>query len=404
MRPMIFDPSDPDTMRDPYGAFAELRAACPVYHGDRAWYLSRYEDVRDSARDPNLGRYHKRGASAMFTWFEEKGMEASTRQLKDGLMLVDGAVHRTVRRLVNPHFTPDGVSWLAPAVRSYLESEVARLSRLRRFDIVAELFTVLPSEVVGMHIGVPQADRDMLRTTIEAGSRLTDAFVPAEVRVQMEIAYATLHRYFADLLGNAKDVDSTPLTATIAGGVGDGTISFRQGIALLTSIYLAGSETTGQTLGNGLFALLSDREQWQKLCDDAGLAAACFEESLRFDSPSQTFFRSALDDFALHDETIHAGDFVISLPGAANRDPEAFPDPDRFRAERFTDTDVPRVMSFGGGPHSCLGANLARLEGKIAFTVLSQSLPGLRLGASAPKRLEKFNTRGLAELWVEVGK
>lgn len=402
MNDIVFDPSDPDTMKDPYESFDRLRSTCPVFHGDRAWYLSRYEEVREASRDPKLGRYHKQGAKAMFTWYGAEGMDESSKQLVDGLFLRDGPEHRRLRRLVNPHFTPQGIAWLLPGIRSYVERELGRLRALKRFDIVGELFTILPSEVVSMHIGVPQQDRALLRGTIEAGVRNSDAFIPADIKVQMEEAYATLHRYFGDVLAQANSADSTPLTASIIDGVSDGTISKDEGNALLTTIYLAGSETTGQTLGNGLLALLSNRDEWQKLCENPELAASCVEESLRFDSPSQTFFRSALRDFELNNEQIREGEFVISLPGAANRDPEAYPEPDKFKVERFTDVAVPRVMSFGGGAHSCLGASLARLEGEVVFTALSQQLPGMHLVTDAPKRLEKFNTRGLAELWVEV--
>jgi cytochrome P450 len=161
-------------------------------------------------------------------------------------------------------------------------------------------------------------------------------------------------------------------------------------------LFGAGHETTVNLIGNGLLALMRQREQWERLCADPGLVKSAVEELLRFDSPVQLTGRAATCDLEINGLELNQGQQVMVMLGAANRDPAQFPDPDRVDIGRVDN----RHVAFGGGIHLCLGAPLARLEAQVAFTALTRRFPTLELATDRPLRKETVNLRGLEALPV----
>jgi cytochrome P450 len=160
----------------------------------------------------------------------------------------------------------------------------------------------------------------------------------------------------------------------------------------------AGHETTTNLIGNGTYALLRHPDQWKRLRDDPSLIPPAVEELLRYDSPVQFTSRILTADLELGGKALRAGQMVLLLLAAANRDPEQFPDPDKLDVGRPNNKHV----AFGLGSHFCLGAPLARLEGRLVFEALLRRAPDLRLGGPAPRYRQNFNLRGLESLHVSL--
>jgi cytochrome P450 len=188
------------------------------------------------------------------------------------------------------------------------------------------------------------------------------------------------------------------ISAMIAAETDEGKINEKELISTLILLLVAGHETTVNLIGNGTLALMQHPDQWRVLVDDPTLARNATEELLRYDSPVQMTTRLAFEDMELAGTRVRRGTEVFYVLGSANRDPRAFEEPDRLDIRR----DVGRIMSFGMGIHFCLGSQLARLEGEIAFGALARELAGLELATGKPYWRPGLVLRGLQELPVIV--
>ena len=319
------------------------------------------------------------------------------------LLFLDPPDHTRLRGLVSKAFTPKVVERLRnrtqELVDGLLDTVAARGDE--QMDVITDLAYPLPVVIICELLGVPAADH----VTFQRWSReLAGSIDPQPLRTpeqeaRIHTAAEAFAEYFADLIARRRQHPRDDLLSAliVAEEAGD-RLSEPELLATAMFLLIAGHETTVNLVGNGTLALLRHRDQLDRLRDDPFLDRNAIEELLRFDSPVMITQRITLEEYEIGGVTIPARQQIIPLLGAANRDPEAFPDPDRLDLGRDA---AARHLAFGGGHHFCLGAALARLEGQVAIGTLVRRFPELEL-AGEPVRRETFTLRGLEHLPVRI--
>jgi cytochrome P450 len=312
-----------------------------------------------------------------------------------------------LRKLVSQGFTPRRVAGLEPQIQRitdhYLDQCLSRAQDGEGFDWVADFAGKVPMDVISEMLGVPEADRDEVR-------RLADLLVHREPglrdvpAVGIEAAM-TLFGYYADLLAERKERPADDLASALLAVEDGGTrMTDQEIIAFLFLMVVAGNETTTKLLGNAVFHLTAEAEQRDTVFadpDDTAPVNAWVEETLRYDTSTQLLARLLEQDLTLHDTTAPAGSKLVILLGAANRDERVFTDPERFDLERDPG-ELAQSLSFGGGRHFCLGANLARLEARVVLRTLVRRVRSIEADHANAVRFYSANVRGFARLPVTV--
>jgi cytochrome P450 len=401
-----FNPFAPGFDTDPYPQYAALRATNPVEQHDLGfWALWRHRDVSAVLRarlSVQEDKIERRGpmAEVYEQAYAEKGVETGVASMLD----LDPPDHTRLRRLVQQAFTPRTVEALTPIVERLVDEALDRIADAGEVDLIDALAFPLPFTVISVMLGMPDTDatrlRDLSGTVVRSLEPVPDeSTVRAIVDAQVElrdlagevIAWKRQHRG-DDLLTALLDARD-PESAT-----GE-RLTDEELRAQLLLLYIAGHETTVNLIGNGTLALLRHPDQLRAWRERPDLDENAVEELLRYDSPVQMSRRVALEDFPISDAVIPAGSFVIASLASANRDEEQFgPDAAQLRLDR---ANARQHVSFGAGIHHCLGASLARLEGRVALSRLIRRFPALRLADDVAWN-GRINLRGLARLPVAV--
>ncbi|MFN2503298.1 MAG: cytochrome P450 [Acidimicrobiales bacterium] len=410
------DPMAPENRADPYGMYRWLRENDPIRRAaDGSWILTRYADGASILRDPRF--------STNPSWLREGAVVGAenhpVRQVGTSLMMfLDPPDHTRLRSLVGKAFTPrrveamraqvqhlvdellDGVSHQEDMDTAARGGEMDTAARGGDMDIVADLGYPLPVAVICELLGVPSFDREKFRQMSSDASRLLDGgTLDPEAQERGVVAGMHLFQYFTDLVEERRPRPGDDLlSAMIAAEEAGDRLTHQELITTATLLFVAGHETTTNLLGNAMLALLRHPDQLQRLRDDPSLIRSAVEELLRYDSPVQFTARITTSDVEVGGEAIPAGEQVIVLVGAANRDPAQFPEPDRLDLSRAEN----RHLSFAAGPHFCLGAALARLEAQVAISTLLRRFPHLELVTTEPEYREHFVLRGVKELRVRL--
>ncbi|MCG6496592.1 cytochrome P450 [Kitasatospora sp. A2-31] len=398
-----FDPWSAEFVAHPYDAYAELREHAPVTYFEPTgqWLVSRYEDVSALLRDRRLGRTY----THRFT-HEEFGRPAPDpahepfHTLNDhGLLDLEGPDHTRIRRLVSKAFTPRMVEGLRPTVQRLAGDLVDGLLAAGGGDLIAAVAEPLPVAVIAEMLGVPEADRHLLRPW---SADITGMFElnPTEEAARRAVAASTeFSDYLRALIRERRAAPGGDLiSALIQAQEGSDALSEQEMVSTCVLLLNAGHEATVNTTGNGWWALFRNPDELARLRADVdGLLPTAVEELMRWDTPLQMFERWVLEDIELRGVTIPRGAEIALLFGSANRDPARFADPDRLDLGR---ADNPHI-TFGAGIHFCLGAPLARLELSESYGALLRRAPGLRL-VREPEWRPGYVIRGLQELLVEV--
>jgi cytochrome P450 len=304
--------------------------------------------------------------------------------------------------LVNKAFTPRVVEELAPFIRTFVDEVLDAALARGRMDVMTDLAFPLPATVIAEMLGVPAQDRDRFKNWSNDSTAVVGN-VPAnlspEVLRNSMIAMEHLQNYFRGIIAQRRAEPRDDLLSALvkAQEAGD-RLSDAELLANSVLLLNAGHETTTNLIGNGILALLRHPDQLQRLRDDPVLVPSAVEELLRYDSPVQFTSRVLKKDMTIGGKVLKPGQLVIVLLGAANRDPEQFADPDRLDVGREDNKHV----AFGLGPHFCLGAPLARLEGRLVLDALLRRVPHLRLDGPPPRYRQNFNLRGLESLLVTL--
>ncbi len=384
---------------DPYPYFAWLRRHAPVSaerkaNGTTVWQVARYEDVDALIADGRLSKRPERVARYV----------AGPPGLNRHLVHSDPPDHTRLRSLVNTAFIPRRVVALEPVIRAAAEELLDRLDGRVRIDLVGDFAGPLTFRVICRVLGVPDAMNTpdlrelLLATVMPTGAHTTP--------VGMARTNRELHAFLTELValkrtaGAAETAETDLLGALVHGCDGVDTLTQEELLSTAYLLLLVGHDTTLNLIGNGTLALLRHPDQAKRLDAEPDLIAPAVEELLRFDAPVRdATFRAATEPVEVGGHTIAPGDVVSLLIGSANRDPEKFDSPDVLDLSRAPNEH----LSFGRGPYFCIGAALARLEGRIAFPLLLERLGQVRLAVPAesltwrPTRV----MRGLAALPLE---
>jgi cytochrome P450 len=390
--PVSYNPYDYAIHEDPYPTYARLREEAPLYHNEELgfWALSRHADVAAAFRD------HTTFSSRNGVSLEPSAWGPHAHKTMSFLAL-DPPRHTRMRALVSKGFTPRRVRELEGDIlaitRRYLEPAL----EMGEHDFIAEVAGKVPMDVISEMMGVPESDRAEMR-------RLADLVVHREEGVHdvppagMDAAL-TMVGYYCDMLAERRrrptdDLTSALLEAQIDGDrLADGEI-----VAFLFLMVVAGNETTTKLLANALYWGWRNPAQLAGPFADPARVADWVEETLRYDTSSQMLARTVAADTEWHGRRIPAGERMLLLVGAANRDPRVFPDPDVYDLGR----DTSQLISFGGGRHFCLGAGLARLEARVVLTEIVRRVRRYEVDEGGAVRVHSSNVRGFASLPVRM--
>jgi cytochrome P450 len=361
---------NPDHLRNPHVAYRQLRESSPVLHNPRAgcWMLFDHASVRRALTDHATfsSRAHQNGAEP-FDW----------------MIFHDPPRHARLRNLVLKAFTPGIISSLEPRILEISSSLLDALGKTPEFDAATQFAMPLPMTVIAELLGIPARDRARFQTWADAtlGLALTLTGGDAGLAAAERYGAASLEmtEYLADVLSArsssespASDSANDRLLCRLACAEIEGErLSSSEILGFFQLLLLAGSETTSNLIGNTLICLLDHPDQRDLLQYRPELLPSAIEESLRFRSPVQMVFRQTVRDVELHGQRIPAGQLVLALLGAANRDPNEFDQPDRFDITRHPNPH----LAFGHGIHFCLGAALGRLEATVALRQFLKRFP-----------------------------
>ncbi|MEU7136094.1 cytochrome P450 [Streptomyces sp. NPDC046261] len=396
-----FDPWSPGFVADPYPGYARLRAAGRVhwFAPSRQWLVPHHADVRALLCDRRLGRtYLHRFTHEEFGRTPPPAAHEPFHVLNgNGLLDLEAPDHTRIRRLVAKAFTPRMIEALAPTVRRLARELVDGLVAEGGGDLIAAVAEPLPVAVIAEMLGIPTADRALLRPWSADICGMYELNPGEETARRAVRASVDFSAYLRELIADRRAHPGDDLISALIAAHEEGDrLTGQEMISTCVLLLNAGHEATVNATGNGWWALFRNPAQLAALRADHGLLPRAVEELLRYDTPLQLFERWVLDDIEVAGTVIPRGSEVALLFGCANRDPARFPDPDRFDVTR---ADNPH-LSLGAGIHYCLGAPLARLELAASCGELLRRAPGLRL-VSEPRWKPGFVIRGLRELLVE---
>jgi hypothetical protein len=369
---------------DPYPTYAALRTHDPVHAlGPGSWLLTRYDDVLALYRDPAASSDKKREFAPKF------GDSPLYEHHTSSLVFSDPPLHTRVRRLLVGALNQQAIARMEPGVRTLVDTLLERIEDQAEPDLIEHFAACIPVDVIGNLLGVPAAERGPLRDWSLAILSALEPTPGAEVLARGNAAVVDFKAYLRTLVAERRRRPGDPrfdvLTRLIQGEGGGERLGETELLHNCIFLLNAGHETTTNLIGNGAHALLTQREQWQRLVDDASLLGTAVEELLRFESPLQLNNRLASAPLRVGGVELPAGSFVTLAIGSANRDPAHFAAPDRLDIGRKPNPH----LAFGQGAHACAGMNVARLEARIAFGRLCARFPGLHLrpGAQRDRRI-----------------
>ncbi|WP_329562430.1 cytochrome P450 [Kitasatospora sp. NBC_01266] len=316
---------------------------------------------------------------------------AQFTSMDDSFLKLDPPDHTRLRRMVTPFFGARRFNAQRPRIEALCHELLDAVDTEAPFDLMDQLIRPLMNTLVRDLFQVPEESAERFDRNCTTTGRVFEGFASPEQYEELEAAVADLRSVLSELVElraaePGDDVVSELLTAYRGGGV-----TMDEVIGVLGLLSIAGTESTSHLMGNGVLALLEHRDQWDLLCADPELATRVVDETLRYDPPNQLISRVAHVDVELAGARIEAGDSVVILTGGANRDPKAYPDPNRFDITR---EGGPESLTFSTGIHFCLGAALARTAAEICFRVLVDRLPTLRQAGPVRRRMAS-SIRGL---------
>jgi len=393
---VVFDPFSEDFFNHPYETYRRMRAEAPVYYSEEYdfYALTRHSDVAAAFKD-------------FETYSSSKGIDLG--MVKAGqpvpplVIMMDPPDHRRMRSLVNKVFTPRAIESQRAMVTEQIDRFLNAVDSAE-FDVVHDFSALFPVEVITRMLGVPPENRQQIRLWLDIQlSREYGSFEMSEAGMNAGIETGL---FYYNLI---KERRATPADDMISRLIAveverdDGTMTSLDDVEITGFASLlggAGAETVTKLIGNAVVTFAKNPDQWQKLLDDRSKIPAAVEELLRFEAPAQYVVRYSMVDVELHGTTIPAGKPVLLVAGSANRDGDAFTDPDTFDIDR--DRSEAQNVGLGYGLHSCLGAALARMESAIALDRLLDFMPRYEIIEDGLKRVAMTNVAGWSNVPVRV--
>ena len=382
--PVHWDPYRPDIGLDPYPYFRRLRDEAPLYYNEEYdfYAVSRFADVERCLSDRETFSSAK---SDILEFIK------SDSEVPDGMFIwQDPPAHTAYRSVVTRVFTPRRMNELESKIRAYCVRCLDPLIGTARFDFIADLGVKLPGGVIGMLLGIPDEDRDVVRERIDSAMR-------TEVGKPMEFSQANYQgEGYEDYIDwrtkhPSDDLMSELLATEFQDYTGTKRKLTRDEVLIFVSVLAgAGNETTSRLIG-WIGKVFSDHpDQRRQIVKDPSLINPAIEEILRFEPPGPSVARYVTRDVEIHGKTVPAGSAILLLVASANRDPQRYPDGERFDIHR---ADPPHI-TFGRGVHSCLGSALARVEGRVALDELLKRFPDWTVDMQNAELSSSSTTRG----------
>lgn len=403
----IFDPLDPEFVRDPYPAYARLREEDPVHHraaDERTpsfWALSRFADVWDAVRRPE----HFSSAQGLTFFADEIGRLG----LPPNIVMLDPPRHTRLRALIGRGFTPRQVSRLEDRIRAFARERVVEMTGRARageqVDLHRDFSATIPTFVLAELFGVPESDRTRFTPWVQAVTAIqTDGFSVDSLLGRGKVAsglsgpkaVGELLEYFTDKIAERRRTPADDLIGALLQAEVDGErLTDWDVLGFCFVVTAGGSDTTASLISHTIGALQADPGQRRLVLDDPALITPALVEVLRLESSVQNLCRTTTRDVEVAGVRIPAGEKVMMLYGAANRDPREFgPDADRLDVRR----EIGRHLAFSSGPHFCIGNHLARLQARVAVEELLRLQPEVGVDEESGIRHESAFVRG----WVSL--
>jgi cytochrome P450 len=398
---MQLTPFDHNFRDHPYEVLRSVRERAPVMHDDQfnRWYVTRFDDVRAILRDKDMSADPRKANPNSFVAKIAAMGGTLNSSAPQSMLFMDDPDHRRLRGLVNKAFTLKAVEALRPRVRE-IAAELLAGIEANEFDLMASFAGVLPVIVIAEMLGIDPADRASFRHWSEVS--VAAFFNPFRTPQQGEAAAQAqqeLDAYFQRMIALRRAAAREDLISEMVHAEEDGNhMTDPEIVTQCNLLLIAGNVTTTDLIGNGVKALLDHPQELAKLRARPELINNAIEEILRYDSPVTNSGRNVQRELSLRGCPMHLGDSITVSLAAANHDPEANPNPERFDIER---ADI-QHQSFGGGKHTCLGAPLARVEAQEGITALLKRFPQLRPSPRGLKYRTIPSFRGLSEYWLRA--
>jgi cytochrome P450 len=403
--PPLFDPFAPGFTDDPYPQYAVMRAQASVYeHPFGFWLLTGYDEVSWLLRAGLSVEDGNMAADSLLRQMRDQmygAAEEAPRASAVSMLDRDPPDHTRLRRLVSKAFTPRAIQALRPRIAELVDGMLDAMAEQRRVDLVDALAFPLPFSVIAEMLGTPPADHERIRQLTGTVVRSLEPVADPELAARIMAADDELIQIAVEMIAWKRANPADDLLTALIHAEDDGDVlNDDELVAQTLLLYIAGHETTVNLIAGGTLALLRHPGQLALLRADPALVGNAVEELLRYDSPVQASRRITLEPVAVGGVTIPAGAFVMASLGSANRD-ERFWGPDAAEL-KLRRENARQHVSFGAGPHHCLGASLARLEACIAFERLTARFPRLALDGDVVWN-GRINLRGPAHLPVSAG-
>jgi cytochrome P450 len=385
---VYYDPYDVEINADPYPVFRRLREEAPLYYNEPHdfYAVSRFDDVERALLDPKT---YISGRGAILELIK------ANMNIPPGVLIFeDPPVHTVHRSLLSRVFTPRKVAALEPKIREFCARSLDPLVGAGRFDFIADLGAQMPMRTIGMLLGIPEEDQEAIRDSVDANLR-TEAGKPMQHRDISGEMFADYIDWRAE--HPSDDLMTELLRAEFEDETGKVRRLTREEILTYVNVIAgAGNETTGRLIGWAGKVLADHPEQRRQLVRDRSLIPNAIEELLRYEPPAPQVARYVARDVEVHGQTVQEGNVMLLLIGAANRDDRRHPDGDRFDIHRQID----QHLTFSHGIHFCLGAALARLEGRVALEEVLKRFPEWEVDRGGAKLATTSTVRGWETLPV----
>lgn len=407
--PQTFNPMAPEQVEDPYAILARMRRELPVFHSPLfdLWVVSRYSDISEVEKDP--ARFSSAGALDARSEPHPEVLQVLQQGYAKFVSLVqsDPPDHTRTRAVFGKALSASRIAAMEPEIRATADALIDAFIQNGKADLIQQFAYALPGYLICDLLGVPRSDMEQLKRWSDEKTLLMSATAPLEQQVQAAHGFIAMQRYFIQKLEERRKSPREDLLTLLVPQSMGGTapLSHQEAVCNAMDLMAAGHETTTGLIGNGLWLLLRHPEQLQALRDNPELLPNAIEEMLRMESPIQGFFRTVTAETQLGGVTVPKGARLFILYASGNRDETQFTEPARFDIHR---ADAKKHLAFGKGIHFCVGAPLAKLEGRVAFEHLLRRLPNLRLRTEAAiVRRPYFMLRGFDQLpiaWDPPGK
>jgi cytochrome P450 len=404
--PVLFNPFEPGFFDAPYEQYRRVRTHDPVHHSPfDMWMLFAYEDCFKLLRDPGMSvdplvaAQVDPGRVDRFAEFREAHPEIEPPTPNRGILNIDPPDHTRIRKLMSKVFTPKRVEALRPEVQGLVDGMLDAVAADGQMDVIADLAFPLPFVVISEMLGMPAADRDLLRDWSHTVVKMLDPILTDEEMVQALEADQHMVDHCREAIEWKRANPADDLLTALIHAEDDGeSLTAEELLDQVVLLFIAGHETTVNLIGNATLALLRNPDQLALLRADPSLDANAVDELLRYDSPVQFSRRIVLQPYEVGDVVIEPGTFLMTCLGSANHDPAVFgEDADALDLRR---SNPARHLSFGSGVHHCLGASLARLEAQVALGTLVRRFDALELASHEPAWNNRIVLRGLDTLPV----